>query len=128
VKIQKPRLTFKLARSSISCQDWSGYLRLACGGRDGSITIWDIEKSFVQQRPIIHVKIDDNNGISTVNSISWHSILDGTMFISTNDKTMMNIHDLKDPYVSKNISRMGREYEMKQRSQVVHIIYISNVI
>ncbi|KAI8889979.1 hypothetical protein K501DRAFT_237609 [Backusella circina FSU 941] len=112
LRIRKPRLTFKLERSVISCQDWSGYLRLACGGCDGSITIWDIEQSFKQQKPVIHVKIYDNNGVSTINSISWYSILDSCLFISTNDQSSMNVHNIKDPYIPNNVSSIGHPYSI----------------
>jgi WD40 repeat protein len=106
VKVEAPRLVLKLPRMYNLCFSWGGgYRKLACGTKSGNIVVWDILQSLLQTTPIVNINIP-NASLLAIKCISWISLFDESLLISSDSDGNINLHDLKDPFLSSKIFRV----------------------
>ncbi|KAI7892019.1 WD40-repeat-containing domain protein [Mucor mucedo] len=106
---KSPRLLLKLPRAYNMCIAWGGYDRLACGTKLGGIIVWDILKSLKSQVPIVSVNIC-NASLLAIKCLSWISLLNRDILISSDSDGNINLHDMNDPFIVSKIFRVRCTY------------------
>lgn len=109
VKAVKPRLLLQLPRIYNLCFSWGGYHKLACGTKLGEIIVWDILDSLLNERPKVIVSIP-NASLISIRSISWTTLLDGDVLVSSDSSGYLSVHDLKDPFMVYKMFRARSKY------------------
>ncbi|CEP10880.1 hypothetical protein [Parasitella parasitica] len=109
--VKRARIVLQLSNKNDNafCFAWGGYRNLACGTRSGSIVIWDIVESLLQDTVLVHVNIP-NASLSPIRCIAWKSLFDEmTLFTSDMDGNIL-LHDLNDPFFPSKIFRVRHTY------------------
>ncbi|KAI8640074.1 WD40-repeat-containing domain protein [Parasitella parasitica] len=111
IKVKQARLVLKLSNKSDNafCFAWGGYRNLACGTRSGSIVVWNILESLLQDTALIHVNIP-NASLLAIRCIAWKSLFDDTILFSSDMDGNIHLHDLNDPFFPSKIFRVRHTY------------------
>jgi hypothetical protein len=91
------------------CLAWGGYKSLACGTKLGGIVVWNILDSLGSQSPIVSVNIP-NASLLAIRCITWLSLINQNIFISSDSDGNVNLHDLNDPFMVSKIFRVRCKY------------------
>lgn len=106
------------------CFAWGGYKKLACGTKSGSIVIWNILDSLLSQLPTVNINIP-NASSASIRIISWLSLLNENLIISSDLAGNILILDLQDPFMICKIFRMRSKTKQKKFESVFNAYFYS---
>ncbi|KAI7902441.1 uncharacterized protein BX663DRAFT_511083 [Cokeromyces recurvatus] len=109
VKVNKPRVLLVLPNIKMVCFSMGCCRKLACGTDTGSIFVWDIISSIIENKPVLSVAINDVSKVPVTN-VSWRDLYTEEVLFSLDMEGSFTLHDLKDPFIIINEFRLRLEY------------------
>ncbi|RCH99100.1 hypothetical protein CU098_010494 [Rhizopus stolonifer] len=104
LKLEASRLLLNMPKMKASCIAWGGYGRLAYGTTSGSVVVWDILGSLLQDKPKIIASIPRVSQLP-IRCISWSSLFNKNLLLTSDLDGNILVHDLSDPFMTYKVFR-----------------------